>query len=83
MPDGPAKKPGKKPTKGDMPLNKEIKRPSYPPSYRLNCITLFFYKDGFGIKLPMKVDVPLNTENKLNLDKQGILPKSRTNGKYL
>ena len=23
---------------------------------------LFFYKDGFGIKLPSKVDMPLNKE---------------------
>ena len=25
---------------------------------------LFFYKDGFGIKLPMKFDIPLNKETK-------------------
>ena len=27
---------------------------------------LYFYKDGFGIKLFMKVDVPLNKETKPN-----------------
>ena len=26
---------------------------------------LFFYKDGFGIKHPMKVDMPLNKETKM------------------
>ena len=41
-----------------MPLNKETK---------LNqMIPLLSYKDGFGIKLPMKVDMPLNKELKLN-----------------
>ena len=25
---------------------------------------MFFYKDGFGIELPMKVDMPLNKETK-------------------
>ena len=28
---------------------------------------LFFYKDGFGIKYPIKVDMPLNKETKSKL----------------
>ena len=28
---------------------------------------MFFYKDRFGIRLSMKVDMPLNNEAKLNL----------------
>ena len=34
----------------------------------MSCIVLllFFYKDGFGIKYPIKIDVPLNKETKPN-----------------
>ena len=37
-----------------MPLNKETKIVSL----------LFFYKDGFGIKYPTKLDTPLNQNKK-------------------
>ena len=48
-----------------MPFGKNIKS-SYPPptSYELIVSLLFFYKDGVGIKLPTKVDMPLNKESK-------------------
>ena len=35
-----------------------------PPAKGLVVPLLFFYKDGFCIKQPMKVDIPLNKENK-------------------
>ena len=31
-------------------------------------LLLFFYKDGFGIKLSTKVDIPLNKETKPKLN---------------
>ena len=33
---------------------------------------LFFYKDGFGLKEPTKVDMPLNKESKSKLLKRSI-----------
>ena len=39
------------------------------PAMGLIVRLLFFYKDGFGIKLPTKVDMPLNKEN-LTLNKE-------------
>ena len=45
-------------------LEKGTPPPTNPPDYVLNSI--LFYKDGFGIKYPTKVDMPLNKEVKLN-----------------
>ena len=49
-----------------MPLNKETK----PKSLAIGLIAslLFFYNDDFGIKWPMKVDMPLNKETKHKLN---------------
>ena len=43
-----------------MPLNK--KKKTLEP-------LLSFYKDGFGIKLPTKIDIPLNKVTKTHLFK--------------
>ena len=32
----------------------------YPISYSLNCITAVLLEEWFGIRLPVKVDMPLN-----------------------
>ena len=50
--------------------------PPYPPSYHY----CSFYKDDFDIKLPIKVDVPLNKETKSILSHLFI---DSLKGKYL
>ena len=47
-----------------MPLNKETKWNIISPAIGWIVPLLFFYKDGFGIKSPIKVDMPLNKETK-------------------
>ena len=37
-----------------------------PPAIDLKTQLLFFYKDGFGIKYPTNVDMPLNKETERN-----------------
>ena len=32
--------------------------------FQLRVLLLFFYKEDFGIKLPAKIDMPLNKETK-------------------
>ena len=44
---------------------RERHKPRYSPSYRLIVSLFFFYKGGFSLKLPTKVDMPLNSETKL------------------
>ena len=38
--------------------------PLIPSAVDLIVALLFFYKDGFSIKWPMKVDIPLNKKSK-------------------
>ena len=45
------------------------------PSVRGEIVTqLFFYKNYFGIKYPIKVDMPLNRETKPNLSNEDVCP---------
>ena len=45
-------------------FNWEKYEDSYLPAKGYIVTHLFLYKDGFGIKYPMKVDIPLNQELK-------------------
>ena len=44
-------------------------------SYGLNSTSTIFLKGGFGIKWPMKVDMPLNKEKSNQTRKKGIYQK--------
>ena len=41
---------------------KTLRTSLIPPAMGWIILLLFFYKDGFGIKYPTKVDIPLNKE---------------------
>ena len=41
--------------------------PIIPPAMCYVAPQQFFYKDGFGIKQPKKIDMPFNKETKPNL----------------
>ena len=47
------------------PLQKDM-NPLIPPVMSQIVSMLFFNMDGFGIKYPMKIDMPLNKETKPN-----------------